>query len=94
MKKKLAGSETRTVIRIPVSRPFRPTPVRVSVAFLGLFSGLYISYLDYRQLAIYPAFSYDMATANIGIFSGLLLALISGWYLKHKFDQKYEIVLS
>ena len=90
----MTDRDTRTVIYIPVSKPFRPTPVRVSVAFLGLFSGLYIAYIDYRQLAVSPALSYDMATANLGIFSGLLLALISGWYLKHKFDQKYEIVLS
>ena len=86
--------DTRTVINIPISRPFRPTAVRVTVAFLGFFSGLYFAYSEYRQLALYPALSYDMATANLGIFSGLLLALISGWYLKHKFDQKYEIVLS
>ena len=85
---------TRTVINIPISRPFRPTLVRVSVALLGLFSGLYFAYSDFQHLALYPALSYEMATANLGIFSGLLLALISGWYLKHKFDQKYEIVLS
>jgi hypothetical protein len=59
----LADRDDRTVINIPISKPFRPTAVRVSVALLG-------------------------------IFSGLLLALVSGWYLKHKFDQKYEIVLS
>jgi hypothetical protein len=90
----LADRDARTVINIPVSKPFRPTAVRVSVAFLGFFSGLFFAYSEYRQLGLYPTFSYDMAAANLGIFSGLLLALVSGWYLKHKFDQKYEIVLS
>jgi hypothetical protein len=90
----LEDRHTRTVINVPISRPFRPTAVRASVALLGLFSGLYFAYSEYRRLSLYPAFSYDTATANLGIFSGLLLALISGWYLKHKFDQKYEIVLS
>ena len=84
----------KTVINIPISKPFQPTAVRVSVAFLGFFSGLYFAYSEYRQLGLYPAFSYDMATANLGIFSGLLLALVSGWYLRHKFNQKYEIILS
>ena len=90
----MTDRSSRTVINIPVSKPFRPTTVRVSVAILGLFSGLYFAASEYRQLGLYPALSYDMATANLGIFSGLLLALISGWYLKHKFDQKYQIVLS
>lgn len=85
---------SRTVINIPVSKPFRPTTVRVTVALLGFLSGLYFAYSEYRQLSLHPTLSYDMATANIGIFSGLLLAFISGWYLKHKFDQNYEIIPS
>jgi hypothetical protein len=90
----LTDPDTRTVINVPISKPFRPTSVRASVALLGLFSGLYFAYSEYRQLGLYSTFSVDMAAANLGIFSGLLLALISGWYLKHKFDQKYEIILS
>ena len=84
----------RTVINIPVSKPFRPTEVRASVALLGLFSGLYFAYGEYTRLALYPALSIDSMTANLGIFSGLLLAIISGWYLKHKFSERYQIILS
>jgi hypothetical protein len=90
----LSDRDSRTVIHIPISKPFRPTAVRAAVALLGLFSGVYFAYSEYRKLGLYPTLSYDTATANLGIFSGLLLALVSGWYLKHKFDQKYEIVLS
>ncbi len=87
-------SGNRRTINIPVSKPFRPAAVRVILAILGVLLGMYFTFLEFQKIGTVPVASFESITASLGVLGGLAFSFASGTYLKRKFDQSFEIVLS